>query len=72
MREINIGSLKINAYDQLSTVTFSQSIAVKKYSKTKKSQGFGEQSGDCVISQPDGMILDHDIADSQVRAGKRF
>ncbi|MFC7392333.1 hypothetical protein [Scopulibacillus cellulosilyticus] len=71
MREINIGSFKINSYDQLSTVTLSPSMSVRMFSKTKKSQGFGEQGGDGVISQPQGVILDHDIEDSQVRAGRR-
>jgi len=63
--KVNIGSLKINSPDHLSSVSFGSNLLIGINVSGKKNQGFGQQFADCSLSAiPIQIILDNEIMDS--------
>jgi len=63
--KVNIGGIKINSSDHLSSVSFGQNFIIGENVAGKKNQGFGQQIADLtIVAVPIQTTLDNDIIDN--------
>ncbi|MCQ6280393.1 hypothetical protein [Bacillus sp. EB600] len=62
--KVNIGGIKINSPDHLSSVSFGQNFIIGENVAGKKNQGFGQQMADfTMVAVPIQITLDNDLID---------
>jgi hypothetical protein len=63
--KVNIGAVKLNNIDHLSSISFSSTIKKNRNVSAKKNQGFGQQIADNTLRvYSQGSVIDNDIVDS--------
>ena len=63
--KVNIGAIKLNNIDHLSSVSFSSTIKKNRNVSAKKNQGFGQQMADNTLRvYSKSSVIDNDIEDS--------
>jgi hypothetical protein len=62
--KVNIGAVKLNNIDHLSSISFSSNIKKNRNVSAKKNQGFGQQMADNTLRvYSKSSVIDNDIKD---------